>query len=385
LPFCLLLLLALVASAHEVPRDATVHAFVRPTGQRLQLILRAPLGVIRDIAFPEDERGYLMVEALDPQLSNLVAAQIGSTIELYEQGQRLTLPRVAATQISLESDRSFTAFDEALAHVTGPKLRNNSLVVWNQVYLDVLFEYGIQSERSVFSIRPRFERLAGNVTTVLRFVTPGGDVRAFEFQGDPEVVPLDPRWSQAAWRFLKLGFFHILDGIDHLLFLLALVIPSRGIRSLVIVVTAFTAAHSITLMAAASNLVPERLWFPPLIETLIAASILYMALENIIGAGIKRRWVVAFGFGLIHGFGFSFALRETLQFAGSHLATSLLSFNVGVEIGQLLVLAVLIPVLNLLFRHVVAERMGTIILSAFIAHTGWHWLLERAGQLRLFW
>ncbi len=385
MPICLLLLLALIASAHEIPRDATVHAFVRPNGQRLQLILRAPLGVVRDIAFPEDERGYLMVEALDPQLSNLVAAQIGSTIELYEQGQRLALPQVAATQISLESDRSFTSFDEALAHVTGPKLRNDALVVWNQVYLDVLFEYAIQSERSTFSIRPRFERLAGNVTTGLRFVTPGGDVRPFEFQGDPEVVPLDPRWSQAGWRFLKLGFFHILDGIDHLLFLLALVIPSRSIRSLVIVVTAFTVAHSITLMAAASNLVPERLWFPPLIETLIAASIVYMALENIIGTGTRRRWIVAFGFGLIHGFGFSFALRETLQFAGSHLATSLLSFNVGVEIGQLLVLAAFVPLLDLLFRYVVAERMGTIILSAFIAHTGWHWLVERAEQLRLFW
>ena len=73
-----------------------------------------------------------------------------------------------------------------------------------------------------------------------------------------------------------------------------------------------------------------------------------MALENIVGVmSIQRRWVLAFAFGLVHGFGFSFALRETLQFAGSHLVTSLLSFNVGVEIGQLLVLAVLVPALQL--------------------------------------
>src|ERR1051326_9197493 len=107
-----------------------------------------------------------------------------------------------------------------------------------------------------------------------------------------------------------------------------------------------------------------------------------MALENIVGtANVHRRWIIAFCFGLVHGFGFSFALRETLQFAGSHLLTSLLSFNVGVELGQLLVLLVMIPALELLFRFVVAERVGTIILSALVAHTGWHWMTDRGEKL----
>ncbi len=122
-----------------------------------------------------------------------------------------------------------------------------------------------------------------------------------------------------------------------------------------------------------------------MIETLIAVSIVYMALENIAGgATVERRWIVAFAFGLVHGFGFSFALRQTLQFAGSHLLTSLVSFNAGVELGQLLVLALMIPLLDLLFRFVVAERMGTIILSALVAHTGWHWMLDRWERLRQF-
>src|SRR4029077_15270310 len=113
--------------------------------------------------------------------------------------------------------------------------------------------------------------------------------------------------------------------------------------------------------------------------------ILYMALENIVGAtNVGRRWMVTFAFGLVHGFGFSFALRQTLQFAGSHLLTSLLSFNIGVELGQLLVLAVSIPLLDLLFRYVVAERMGTIILSALVAHTAWHWMIDRWERLRQF-
>ena len=228
-------------------------------------------------------------------------------------------------------------------------------------------------------------RLALRVVTGFRFLPPGGAERAFEFNGDPGLVRLDPRWYQAAGRFVAEGFWHILDGIDHLLFLLCLVIPFRRFRALVPVVTGFTVAHSITLFAAAYNVVPDALWFPPLIETLIAVSILYMALENIVGAGtVHRRWMLAFGFGLVHGFGFSFALRETLQFAGSHLAASLLSFNIGIELGQLLVLVVLIPVLDLLFRMVVTERMGAIILSAFVAHTAWHWMVERWERLRQF-
>jgi hypothetical protein len=249
--------------------------------------------------------------------------------------------------------------------------------------LDVLLEYEVRSEASPFSIRPGLARLGLRVVTVLRFLPPGGSVRAFELEGDPGLVRLDPRWHQAALRFVALGFRHILDGTDHLLFLLCLVIPLRRVRNLVLVVTAFTVAHSITLIAAAFGLGPDGLWFPPLVETLIAVSIVTLALENILVAQPRRRWMMAFAFGLVHGFGFSFALRQTLQFAGSHLLTSLLSFNVGVELGQLLLLAVLAPALSLLFRRI-PERTGAIVLSALVAHTGWHWMLERWERLRQF-
>jgi formate/nitrite transporter FocA (FNT family) len=99
---------------------------------------------------------------------------------------------------------------------------------------------------------------------------------------------------------------------------------------------------------------------------------------------ISRRWIIAFAFGLIHGFGFSFALRESLQFAGDHLLTALFGFNLGVEIGQIAVLLVLIPALDLLFKYVLPERLGIIILSALIAHTAWHWMIERGEQLAKF-
>ena len=144
-----------------------------------------------------------------------------------------------------------------------------------------------------------------------------------------------------------------------------------------------TSRSRLTLIAAAFGSGPDALWFAPLIETLVAISIIYMALENIVGASTQRRWIIAFAFGLVHGFAFSFELKQTLQFAGEHLVTSLLAFNVGVELGQLLMLVLFVPMLSLLFR-VVPERVGTIIISAFVAHAAWHWMVERGEQLSRF-
>jgi len=196
-------------------------------------------------------------------------------------------------------------------------------------------------------------------------------------------VLLDPRWYQAGVSFVHSGFVHILGGTDHLLFLLCLVVPFRRFWPLVAIVTAITLAHSITLLASALGHGPDALWFPPLIEVLIAASIFYMALENVLGAKLRRRWMFAFGFGLVHGFGFAYGLQQMLQFAGAHLVTSLLGFNLGVELGQLAVLIVAIPTLDLAFRHV-PERVATIVLSLLVGHTAWHWLWERWERLSKF-
>ena len=371
--------------AHDVPNDVTIHTFLKPEGGRLRLLVRVPMKAISDVTFPEQGKGFLDLERVVVLLPDAARLWISDNMDLYEEAAPLPKPRIAATRVSLESDQSFSSYPQAFAHFNDAVLTNATTVVWDQTMLDVLFEYPIQSETAAFSIRPRFERLGTRVLTTLRFLPPNGAERAFEFTDNPGLVRLDPRWYQAAGRFVEAGFWHILDGTDHLLFLFCLVIPFRRFRALIPIVTGFTIAHSITLIASAYDLGPDGLWFPPLIEVLIALSILYMALENIIGAGtVHKRWMTAFGFGLVHGFGFSFALRQTLQFAGSHLLTSLLSFNIGIELGQLLVLALLIPALELLFRFAVAERMGTIILSAFVAHTAWHWTTERWEQLRKF-
>jgi len=387
--FCFVALLLLFAPnlpAHDIPADATVRVFVKPEGGRLRLLLRMQMVSIHEIEWPvHKEDGTLDLALLDPFLREAANKWMSDKVEVYEGESKIASHSLAAARVSLEGDASFGTYEDAVAQITGPPLASGTKLLPTQGMLDALFEYPIQSARSRFSLHPHFEQFGLRVITVLRFLPPGGAIRAFEYEGgDPGIVRLDPEWHQAAWTFVKMGFRHILDGPDHLLFLFCLVIPFRRFRGLIPVVTAFTVAHSITLIASAYDMAPAVLWFPPLIETLIAVSIVYMALENIVVLQPRRRWMITFCFGLVHGFGFSFALRQTLQFAGSHLLTSLLSFNIGVEFGQIFMLALMVPTLYFLFRFAVAERIGTIILSAFAAHTAWHWLTERYAQLSKF-
>ena len=377
----LILLLPSWPEAHEIPTDVTVQAFVKPDGERLRFLVRVPLGALRDYDFPQRGPGYLQIDEADGLIRDAAMQWIGDYVTLQEDGRDLGPLRLAAMRVSQPGDRSFADYERALANVNAPPLRPDIELFWRQAAIDLLFELPIRSELSEFSIDPEMGHLGLRTLTVLRFLPAGGAERVFQYTGNPGLVRLDPRWHQAAWRFIVLGFEHILDGVDHLLFLLCLVVPIRSFRALVPIVTSFTIAHSITLIASALGLAPAALWFPPLIETLIALSIVFMAFENIIGSDLSKRWMVAFGFGLVHGFGFSFALSESLQFAGAHLLTSLLSFNIGVEFGQLFVLVITVPLLRLLFKRWLPVTAGVVAVSAILAHTGWHWMLERGGAL----
>ncbi len=369
------------ARAHEIPENVHVQAFVKPEGQTLRVLLRVPLAAMRDMALPIRGPGYMIFSESDDHLRYAAELWLADYLAIYENGERLDEVRVAGFRASIPSDRSFTDYETALAHTFGPRIPDDVELLWTAALFDVLLEYPIAAESSDFSIEPGLAHLGIRTNTTLRFLQPDGPERIFQYVGDPGLVRLDPGWHHAFLTFVHLGFEHILAGLDHLLFVLCLVIPFRRLRPLIAVVTSFTVAHSITLVAAALGMAPDALWFPPLIETLVALSIVWMAFENIVGANIERRWMVAFGFGLVHGFSFASLLSESLQFAGSHLVMSLLAFNIGVELGQILVLILAIPVLELLFRRVVPEKMGVILLSALVAHTAWHWMLDRGSTL----
>lgn len=373
--------------ADEIPQRVSVQAFVKPEGSQLDVLLRVPMDALSDIQFPvRGPVGNLVFSEAEPAMRTAAEAYILENIRFYENGERLNEREVRAMRISMPSNRSFRDYEQAVENVRSPPISDDRDLYYLQGFLDVLVSYPIESAESRFSADPRLAGLGIETNTVLRYVLDNGSERAFNFEGNPGMVYLDPRWYQAAFNFVELGFEHILEGTDHLLFLLCLVIPLRSIRALIPVITSFTIAHSVTLIAAALGWVSLAGWFPPLIEMLIALSIVYMAFENIIGINPRHRWALTFAFGLVHGFGFSFLLTDSLQFAGTHLLTSLLAFNVGVELGQIAVLLVMVPVLHLFFRHVMVrrEQVGIILLSALVAHEAWHWMMERYASFSAY-
>lgn len=373
------------AAAHDVPTDVLVQAFVKPEGQRLNVLVRVPLRAILDVDIPKRGPGYLDLARAEPSLREGATGWIAGSIELYEEATRLTGERIVAVRVSLPSDPSFRSYEEALKHIQGAPLPPNTELYWDQGMLDVWLEYPIQSPQSHFAIRPTFWRLGLRVRMTLRFLPVDASAHGFELGGDPGLIALDPSWQQAGRRFAEAGLLHVMEGTGQLLFLLCLVIPVRRSATLIPVVASFAVGYSITLIGSAYDFAPAGPWFPPLIETLLALSIIYLAFENISGWRLDRR-VTAFSFGLLQGFGFSFALRDSLQFAGAHLLTAVLSFNAGTVVGQLIVLIVLVVGLELLFQMGVGHRIGGIMLSALAIHPSWHRTADiGAGLVQFSW
>lgn len=369
---------AQLANAHEFKLDAVINAFVKIDPGEAQLVVRAPLYLFKSARFPVDNI-EIDVDKSAPALQRALAA-IQQDITLFEDGRPLVASHATA-RLSLPSDRSFETYEEASRHVAEPLERGTSIYI-DQGYVDARISYAIGSPASEFSIRTTAGRELGDyLKLALRYMPPGQDGRAMVVTSASGTVALNPSWMRAASTFVGLGIAHILTGYDHLLFLLCLVIPLRGWRQILSVITIFTIAHSFTLVGSAFDLAPSGTWFPPFVETAIAASIVYMALENIMGVKLERRVLITGLFGLVHGFGFSYGLQENFQFAGTHLLVSLFGFNLGIEMGQVIVLAVMLPALALVRRFVLPRKVGMIILSAILADTGWHWMIDRADAL----
>lgn len=188
--------------------------------------------------------------------------------------------------------------------------------------------------------------------------------------------------SKSVWstigNFMLLGIEHILTGYDHIAFLIGLIVIGLSIREVLKIITAFTIAHSITLLLAALQLITLSSRF---VESVIAVSICYIALENLFRKEVKYRWLITFCFGLIHGFGFASALQELIV-GKSNLIISVVSFNLGVETGQLMIFFVLLPVLYLLKQKMDFRRVTAgVSLAIFIL--GFTWLIERLFDLKL--
>jgi hydrogenase/urease accessory protein HupE len=193
----------------------------------------------------------------------------------------------------------------------------------------------------------------------------------------PEFDLVAPAIGKQIYSFVVLGIEHILTGYDHILFLVSLLLVNTGVRSILKIVTAFTISHSVTLSLAVLNIVslPSQ-W----VECAIALTIVYVAAENLWKKQFNHRWALTFGFGLVHGLGFAGALRE-IQIPRSNLFTSLVSFNLGVELGQIFAIMIGYLLLQLIQTQLKQQSWQVNfkrVASVGIVVMGLVWFVERA-------
>ena len=242
--------------------------------------------------------------------------------------------------------------------------------------------FACPQEAAAFAVRlDLFTDLSLGHRHLVTATTPSQIERPVLFAAEPEVDIAQPTTGRGelggvAPSLFQLGVEHILTGYDHLLFLVALVLVGGSLRSIIGVVTAFTLAHSVTLAVAAFDVWTPR---PTLVEPAIALSIAYVGIENCVAPDLRRRWRLTFLFGLIHGFGFAGALRE-VAVSAAQLPLALASFNVGVEAGQLAVLAALLPLMWWFRRSPVFARGRFQIVNIAIAAIGLSWFAVRVAS-----
>jgi hypothetical protein len=284
-----------IARAHEFTLDVVMNAFAKVDANEAHLVIRAPLYLFKAAKFPV--RGTEVdVEHANAALDRALAG-LQKGLTLTEDGRPLTA-RSANARLALPSDRSFDDYERAARHVAMP-VEGDTRIVVDQGYVDAHIVYPIRSPNAVFALRSTIAPELGDyLKLTVRYLPAQGKTRALVIRSGAGAVDLNPtRWA-AASGFIGLGIAHIGTGFDHLLFLLfllCLIIPLHGVRQLVTIVTAFTLAHTFTLLGSAFGLAPQGAWFSPFVETLIALWIVYTALENVVAVSLPRRVLLSDG------------------------------------------------------------------------------------------
>ena len=238
----------------------------------------------------------------------------------------------------------------------------------------LLVSYPGQGGRHITLESNIFDRLPGGHLQMAKLSTPGRDeaIATDTLTGRDRVFDSEIPGGRLA--FLILGIEHILTGYDHLLFLFGLLIIGIGFRDAALIITSFTIAHSITLTLATYDLVHLS---SNVVEPLIALSIVYVGIENILKKEVRYRWALTFVFGLIHGLGFASILRDRGIGDNAGDGWIVLLFNLGVELGQLGIACLVLPIIWKVLQPHKSFRAISTALSVLVALLGLYWLIER--------
>jgi len=383
------LLTALVAApvvplrAHDVPLEVVTIVSVEES--RLLVLARIPIAVLADAHLPTRPDGFLNLQAIEGPL-RAVAGDVAKNLDVMAADRPLPLPS-AVWALLPRADASFDTYDAARARFAAPRApvevrANSNNIDPGKGLLDLQFEYPTSSTEGHFSVRFNGLRAANQaVHTHVQYVTAAHATRTFTVVGGPERVSLEPGRSTVALQFARVGIELLAKSPEHLLFLLCLVIPPRPIRTVLGAFGAFAVGHVVAL--AASGLMPRAMDLPVLlaVQTAAAAILVVAALQNITEPRLVWIRIVSGVFGLVDGASFGSAYRDAWMFAGSHTLVSLVSFAAPVVLGSLWLLLIVQPVVGLVYRSGLPQRIAIILLSAIPVHTGLHGVLDRGSQL----
>jgi hypothetical protein len=369
-----------VANGADLPPEIVLQGFAKPEDGRLRLLVRVPLVLLSSFGLPKRGPGYLDLARIDDKLKQ-VAAATARQIELREDGVPL-VPVAHEARISVLSDRSFTSYAAARAYLDGPPLPVGTDLFWNQGFFDAELEYPLRSSDAHLSVRMNVApELGRRLKLRLEYLPVNGPARSYALPGSSGWIALDPRWYEAAWLFLKAGFTSPF-AIDRFAFLVCLVAPFRQLRSLFALVAVLAGLQALTLTASAEGAVAGIGRLAPLFDGSLAALILLLAIGNLAAPSLRRRWFISALIGALGGFGLGELLADASQFAGTHAFVSMLFFNLGVALSEVVSLALAFAALRWLVDRALGLPLGVLVVSAVVGHQGWHWMMDRSPELR---
>lgn len=365
-------------SAHEVPAEQTIEAFLQPQGDRLVVLIRLPTTVLVDASLPRLANGDLNLTALEQQL-RLIAADVADNLEIRQADATLARPSATAV-VSRLSDPAFATFSSALTHLRTTRLPLEHPIAEPQVFVDLELSYAIRPDEGGFSARLNAIRARGQqVRTVAHFIGPSGQ-QTVSVSGPPERVTFNPNWIEVVAQFGARGLRALLDPGNHLLLLGCLVVPVRRARNVATLLAAGVLGQVATgaMSAFRSPLAPESL---AVVDVIAASAVVIAAMQNI--AGARQRWVrpLVLGFGALQGFTFGGSIANAGPFAGPHLALAAIVFLLVVVLGQFWIAAVLWLIRTWLDQRGLPEPIATVVLSGLIAHSAVHRILEQGHSL----
>ena len=323
-----------------------------------------------------DDLALLALQGLDLSVGEASINAKVERVRIYKNGTQPDFATLDDARKSFQGEQLFDAFEQD--------------VYVGDTTIDVLLRY--TSEGAVYqyalssSLDPGLPDQDETANLVLDY-SPGG-VQVFRARGllhEPVVVTRS--LLDAVLTFIKEGVIHILEGLDHVLFVICLVLGAMHLKPLLWRVTGFTIGHSITLSLGFYGFVPSAAWFVPAVETGIALSIIYVAVVAV-APGLQQKkgeWTVVGVTGLIgllHGLGFSFVLQHILQVTSPDIWQSLVAFNVGVEVGQLLIVTgawIAFYLIGLLGSR--AAKVNRYLVASLCIVIALFWVIERGGNV----